>query len=279
MIERFNFYDVYGYLLPGLALLGILWFPLWLLAGRELPPAWWSAAVALVLGYLAGHVVARLGQNALPYSGVRGQQPSDGLLEMEDHRLPTLVKTQIIEAIERHFKMPLPANDPDERRRRTQAAFFFCRRALLREDAASYAEQFEGLYSLLRGCAAVAILSFSYYLGWATSDLLVTELFLNLSGYAVIPVLILILFLSERSWLLWVLAALLFPLGLYLGATLVPTRLPVVTSVLLLAIALGSLFLAIRFYLGYRYFAEQFAITVYRDFFVLDRMQWAQESH
>ena len=43
-------------------------------------------------------------------------------------------------------------------------------------------------------------------------------------------------------------------------------------SLSLLVLAVTSLFFAIRFYLGYRYFAEQFAVTVYRDFFVLERM-------
>ena len=40
----------------------------------------------------------------------------------------------------------------------------------------------------------------------------------------------------------------------------------------LLVMAFVSVFISLRFYLGYRYFADHFAITVYRDFFVLEQM-------
>jgi hypothetical protein len=125
---------------------------------------------------------------------------------------------------------------------------------------------------MLRGLAAVSTLSFSYFLGWATTDLLVRAEFVTAAEYAVLPVLLLITVLSDRQWLLSLLTALLFPVGLYLGATLVTTALSREAMLLLLVLSLAALFLAVRFYQGYRYFAEQFAITVYRDFFVLERM-------
>src|SRR3989441_1840099 len=174
----------------------MLWLPLRWLAQNDIPAAWWSAAVALILAYFVGHIIARLGQGALPYAAAR-RQPSDDLLEPGDPRLPEAMKTQLLTDIERRFNLPVNG-DPNQRRRTLQTAFFLCRRALLREDAASYAEQFEGLYSMLRGLAAVSILSFGYYLGWATTDLLVTAEFVAAAEYAVLPVLIVVILLSEK---------------------------------------------------------------------------------
>jgi hypothetical protein len=284
VIERFNFYDLYGYLIPGLALLGALWLPLWWLAQKEIPGAWLSAAVALVVAYLTGHVVARIGQTGFPYDKPRGLQPSDGLLDAQDRRLPDSVKQQIVAAIERYFALRLSAVHPNERARSLRTAFFLCRRALLREDAASYAEQFEGLYTMLRGLAAVGAMSCSYYLGWATAALLATSELITALQYSAPVILIGVILLAERPcerpgqppWLFLLMAALLFPLGIYLGATQVTRALSSDEILRLLVLAVASFFLSVRFYLGYRYFAEQFAITVYRDFFVLQRMSSAR---
>lgn len=271
MIERLNFYDLYGYVIPGLALLGALWLPLWWLARVEIPGAWWAAAVALIVAYIVGHIVARLGQNGFPYARERGRQPSDGLLDEADNRLPQALKAQIVRDISARFNTSLNIADADQRRRTLQTMFFLCRRALLREKAGSYAEQFEGLYSMFRGLAAVTTLSLSYYLGWATADLLVTAQFVEAAEYASVPVVLLVILFSERLWLLSLLTALLFPIGLYLGATLVTSAFSREAVLALLMLAVSALFLTIRFYLAYRYFAEQFAVTVYRDFFVLER--------
>jgi hypothetical protein len=272
VIERFNFYDLYGYALPGLALLGMLWLPLWWLAQKDIPGAWWSAAVALLLAYFVGHIIARLGQSGLPYAAAR-RQPSDELLDAGDPRLPNEMKMQLATDIETRFNLPVNVADPTRRRRALQTAFFLCRRALLREDAASYAEQFEGLYSMHRGLAAVSILSCGYYLGWAMTDLLVTANFVTAAEYGAVPILLIVALMSERPWSLSLFTAGSFAVGLYLGATLVTSALSWQAFLLLAVLAATSFFLAVRFYLGYRYFAEQFAITVYRDFFVLERMQ------
>lgn len=177
MIERLNFYDVYGYLLPGLTLLGILWFPLWFIAGRDLPAAWSSAFVVLVLGYVAGHVLGRISGLAFPHGRVlpgtpaaspgqpgappRRVQPSDYVLEPDDRQLAREVKDALIPLIRSRFG--IDAATPTNR----NAAFMLCRRALLQSDVGSYAEQFEGLYTLMRGWTAVGWLSTFYHLGWA----------------------------------------------------------------------------------------------------------------
>jgi hypothetical protein len=62
MIDRFNFYDVYGYLLPGLALVALLGLPGVMIAGNlpssELVSALAAVAAAYVIGQLA-HAFAR----------------------------------------------------------------------------------------------------------------------------------------------------------------------------------------------------------------------------
>src|SRR3989338_1398883 len=67
MIDRLNFYDLYGYLIPGLTLLGFLWLPFHLGTTVRLPSEWASAFAAAVLGYVAGHLLpprAEVGRRA-----------------------------------------------------------------------------------------------------------------------------------------------------------------------------------------------------------------------
>jgi hypothetical protein len=50
-------------------------------------------------------------------------------------------------------------------------ALFLCRSALIKSKTVSYAEQFEGLYALMRGFSAAFAVAVVYYLGWAYSSL------------------------------------------------------------------------------------------------------------
>ena len=285
MIERFNFYDLYGYVVPGLALLGMLWLPLWWLAGRKVPGAWFAAVVALVLAYIAGHVVARFGQATLRYfvfdaqsRRFRSVQPSNLLLSAEDvllppeSRLPPTVKSALIAAMQRRFGID---NVP--------TGFFLFRRALLRERVGSYAEQFEGIYTMMRGLAAVSVVAMFYYAGWAMADLLVSPRFVDSAPYAAVVALAAIAAATLFDWsmvLTWslgIVAVLSFPIGLYLGAVLATAALSSDAIHLLWILAAAAFYLATRFYQGYRYFAVQFATTVYRDFYVLERLGPVQD--
>ena len=66
MIERFNFYDVYGYLLPGLALLGLVWLPFLILKHKWPENELLSAVVVLAIGYVVGHVLQNVATTAFP---------------------------------------------------------------------------------------------------------------------------------------------------------------------------------------------------------------------
>jgi hypothetical protein len=91
VIERLNFYDVYGYLLPGVALLGVIWLPFWVVTRYELPAALSSALAILFVGYVAGHFISRVSTLAFPSSRVeRAQGAKDGApARPERRRLPS----------------------------------------------------------------------------------------------------------------------------------------------------------------------------------------------
>ncbi len=64
MIDRFNFFDIYGYLLPGGLLLALLWLPFALVLGKWPPADWGSAALALALAYACGHLLRNFAEAA-----------------------------------------------------------------------------------------------------------------------------------------------------------------------------------------------------------------------
>lgn len=308
MIERLNFYDVYGYLLPGLALLGVLAFPVWIVTGWTPPAALASALAALILGYLLGHVLARPAQLAFP-SG-RLEQGPGGLpvwRRPSDYLVDTLgepTRSGVVAAIRQRFGLEigrpgaaLNAGEEEALRGLRNTAFLFCRRALLQKDVGSYAEQFEGLYALMRGMTAVAALACAYHLGWL-GMLLATrggpwtlqpalELSWILLGGAVPVLLGTTAWDYVRDWRarreegrppdrdrsqLAAVSAVLVPLGALAAAGWASAR-PVDDRAL--GVLFGALFLWI--WLGFRFasahhaFAAQFVHTVYRDFYVLER--------
>ena len=275
MIDRFNFYDVYGYVLPGLAALGVGWFPFWLLATRDLPAGWSSALFGVVVAYLLGHVLKPLATTALPRD-----EPSVTMLD--DNTFPEEMRILLLAAIHRRLGIPIGTADATERTRR-QTAFFACRSALLQSDAGSYAEQFEALYVACRGGAFVSILAAFYWCGWP-----IGRYWPDAAGVVApwVTALLMLAVLITSAWarifrlekappvvskaLPWLATALLLPAGAALGAQ--SASVPDTAGLLTLATAsLAALFFASRFYEAYREFARQFAQTVYRDFYVQSR--------
>jgi len=292
MIDRFNFYDVYGYVLPGLAALGVGWFPFWLLATRDLPAGWSSALVGVVVAYLLGHVLKPLGTTAL-----RRDEPSTTMLD--PGTFPEEMRVLLLAAIQRRLGILVggaPADDGAEKARR-QAAFFACRSALLQSDAAAYAEQFEALYVACRGVAFVALLAVPYWCGWMIGRywpdaagtvapwvtgllmiaVVVASAWIRLPGLTKwLPGIRAALSRSVTTWpgipkfLPWLAFALLLPSGAALGGQSTTVR--ETAGLLTMGIAsIAALFFASRFYEAYREFARQFVLTVYRDFYVQSR--------
>jgi hypothetical protein len=278
MIDRFNFYDIYGYVLPGLAALGVGWFPFWFLATRDLPAGWSSALVGVVIAYLLGHVLKPLGTSAL-----WRDEPSVAMLD--DATFPNEMRVLLLAVIHRRLGIQVgaaPADDPAEKARR-QAAFFACRSALIQSEAVSYAEQFEALYVACRGVAFAAILAVPYWWGWMIGRYspdaagVGAPLFTGLLVGAAVIVSV-VPRLRQRDnrppkmskTLPWLTAALLVPAGAALGAQSTTIR-DTAGLVTLGTASVAALFFASRFYEAYREFARLFVKTVYQDFYVQSR--------
>lgn len=179
MIDRFNFYDIYGYLLPGVLLFSFLWIPLGVLTGTWPPAELSSAVLVLALAYVVGHILHSLADAALPFEfkdkDKKKRMPSDLLLDANNQVLvnafsdvPGLLK-QIREDFElkEDFKLEVEENGkwtPDLGKRRSYV-FFRCRNVLVRQKSAGYAEQQQGMYVVMRGAASALLLSCMLYAG------------------------------------------------------------------------------------------------------------------
>lgn len=181
MIPNLNFYDIYGYLLPGLTLLSLLWLPSGLMT-RQLPSEKLSSAlIAIVAGYITGHLLQMLATNTLS-SEVKDRfgkrrSPSDRILDADDTTFLTPFKQGLAARIRDVFnidvQVDLRLEDFGKRElgsvsTRRNSAFFLCRSTLIQGKVGLYGEQYEGMYALMRGLTAAFGLGFLYHLGWAS---------------------------------------------------------------------------------------------------------------
>ena len=188
MSERFNFYDIYGYLLPGGLLLGLLWFPFGLLMGKWPSADWGSAVLALGLAYIVGHLIHALSKAAFSskFKDDAGNKrhPSDLLVSKEGGQvLPSgdslkELKCRLAEQIERYFAIQIDIDKPwtKELGKRRNDAFLKCRSFLVEKKAAVYLEQQQGMYALMRGIGAAFVLACALYLGMAIGAMLNTSI-------------------------------------------------------------------------------------------------------
>lgn len=177
MTDRFNFYDVYGYLIPGFVLLGFLWLPFGLLHGEPPSLGFADAVGGLLAAYILGHVLSSIAARALP-SGRRispqdVRLPSDDMLDKDLGLNSVKYIEQLEERIRQEFGVDLTDQAIGERdtvalRRK---AFLLCRDRLVVEGKGAYAEQFEGLYTMMRGVCGASVIAAYYLLGWLAGAL------------------------------------------------------------------------------------------------------------
>jgi hypothetical protein len=173
-----------------------------------------------------------------------------------------------------------------------------------------YAEQFEGMYALMRGLCTAFALAVAYYFGWAVSGMLqpIKKTALNIaigstgyspaakvnltlsawswSGFAIVGGLLLACLASlafrhdqkeDSKWLMISFLILtLFSTGYYLGLVRTTTS---GQRGLLVAAAMASLFVSHRCFAGYKAFANEFAKAVYRDFSNYEKPSDQQQAH
>ena len=171
MKERFNFYDVYGYLIPGFVLLGLLWLPFWLASGNAPSLGFANALGGLFVAYVLGHLLSSVTAAALP-SGRRLtpddiRLPSDDMLDRKLGLNPEEYIDKLEEKV-KEFGIDLSAHriHESERVKLGRRAFLLCRDRLVLAGKGAYAEQFEGMYTMMRGIAGAGLLSVYYLFGW-----------------------------------------------------------------------------------------------------------------
>ena len=312
MSERFNFYDIYGYLIPGFALLGLLWLPLGIASGEAPNLGFADALGGLLVAYILGHILAGITKRVFP-SGRRVasndiRRPSDDLLDRSQNPNAGEYISRLETKIKDEFGIDLTKESLSEQERVElgREAFLMCRARLVLLRRGGYAEQFQGMYSMMRGVSVAGLVAAYYLLGWLASS---ARLGLEQqhgwsSGFPVnfalggpFPVnfaWVLVLFAGLDVWatrsertaagpvqLDWPTTVLSF---LVLAASRVGFLLgkgnPSLAARpgLIVALAAGAIFLANRCYGSNEYFARTFAETVYREFLALPKRVIARTS-
>jgi hypothetical protein len=296
MIQNLNFYDIYGYLIPGLTLSILIWLPVGLIERRWPTADWTSALVAVVIGYVVGHIVSALALNAVPPTTVGGRFPSDALLDQDNSILSAELKARLRDRVENLSGIDVRTDlsgkcvTPDLSAKR-QEAFFFCRDVLLTSKTVSYAEQMQGMYALLNGLTVTFAFGAAYHLGWTLSGINRSTLerfawiavVLGLAGAIVVAVLGLpknadsseSARITRARWsVCFVMLALLasgYIMGL--GKVSIPDQWGPLG-----AITLAVAFASLTCLSAYKYFALMYALTIYRVFNLYEKPDKAAEA-
>jgi len=177
MIERFNFYDLYGYLVPGIAVIVVLWLPSGLHQSALPDSKILSVAATLVVAYVTGHFIQSMATMAMSSAEIDSQgnrvYPSDRLLNKSDSTFSADLKSRIANNVIEWFALSVDV-DSDVKDTKSplsairQDAFFLCRR--IGNESSTYAEQFQGLYSLTRGLAVAFGIGLFYSCGWLLGE-------------------------------------------------------------------------------------------------------------
>ena len=130
-----------------------------------------SGIFALVLSYVFGYLVQSIARVLFP-SKVRkkGKEryPSEILLDADDRRLSSELKTMIGKFINQQFGLQvIEGGDVATIDRARNDAFRLCRTYLLQESKKSYAEQLQGMYAFFRGASTACLLGLPAYMSVA----------------------------------------------------------------------------------------------------------------
>jgi hypothetical protein len=264
--------------------LALIWLPFGITRHFWPSNAFSSAIAALAFAYILGHILQSLASTVFPSKATdskgKGRYPSSFFLDPQDDTFPPEFKSQLEKEVAATFGLNLnvssyggDAKEIDSRRR---TAFFLCRSLLVREEVVSYGEQFEGLYALMRGLAASFWLASAYFAGWAASvwdNQCFKQLTLGgaFAGLVIATIATGFLVANPREDRIFAfdvitfvsLLVSLFCLGVRFGnsQTLASNH-----AITLGIIAIVALFAGGRCFRGYRYYAEQFARAIWRDF-------------
>ncbi len=281
MIDRFNFFDVYGYLIPGLSLLALSFAPL-IVVGALSPDIDLGSALAwVVLGYVLGLLLHAVARHLIPAFKVQdGMDVYDSMeaLDSQHCRFDASTLTRLQASIRKAFGLETAGGKSVDLLRSRRDAFYCCRSWLLRRKLAGYSEQFEGMYSMFRSVSAASWMGSAYAIGFfagtavhaqGNSEGMTSAMFLLLVG---VLAALLVQVCWKYEWMkrksigrviagLWVIAAAIT--GTLIGSRLSASHAQQATLVLLAAFAglIGRISMK-----QFQFFNRQFSDTVYRDF-------------
>lgn len=175
MGDKFNFYDFVGYVIPGAAMLALIY---WLYVGLFDQPAGLTvdslgeSLIFLAAAYFVGHVVQAFGLIMTRRLGVRAfaEYDSEQLLRADDPHFTPAFRADLVTAIARVFDLtvtaPGSAQDQSPEISSAQAqmqagrdVFDLCYSLIVQEGADAHTELFNGIYGLLRGMFTVLCLA------------------------------------------------------------------------------------------------------------------------
>lgn len=289
MIQNLNFYDIYGYLIPGLTFAILVWLPQGLMTKQWPPADWTSALLAVVIGYVIGHVVQILGSNALPLRTLDGRFPSEALLDQDDKNFSADLKARLQDRIKTFSGIDVRTDlkscevTPEVSGQRRDG-FFFCRDALLTSKTISYGEQMQGMYSLMDGLTVAFALAAMHHFGWGLSGIqrgtlegfAWTAVVMGLVGAIVIAATGLEKAKMTKARLMagFLMLALLAS-GYILGLGKVSN---LDQRGRLAAITLAGIFASLTCYAAYKYFTRMYAETIYRAFNLYEKPSKVAET-
>lgn len=288
MIKQFNFYDIYGYLLPGILLLGLFWLPVGILTQKWPSADISNALFMVVLAYIAGLLLQTIANSVVPStvadSAKRQRVPSDLILDQSHAKFGKDFKKRLSKQVRKLFGLDLEVaqdgDGEDEISKNRRSAFFQARAYLIAKKSAQYTEQFEGMYGMMRGLGCAFCAGAAYLVGWALSirgdgakawnwiPILVCAaiafaLIFAIAAFVHEPV----KKMADRIVAAFLLLALIGS-GYLTGCWLFqpPASFPNYAESVLWGAALLTLFAAVRCFSAYKAFALTFAETVWRDF-------------
>ncbi len=289
MIKQFNFYDIYGYLLPGMLLLGLFWLPFGILTqswpNQDISNALFFAVLAYILGHILQTIANSLVPSTAPDDKNEQRFPSDFLLDKSNLKFSEDFKSRLAKQVSAMFGLDMGAGQDGDGKiaasRNRQTAFFQARSYLLAKKLAHYVEQFEGLYAMMRGLACSFLAGAIYLAGWGLSfhrswcrlsTVLAALLAISIGGALILSGVALSHKPNAKKAVLGLarcLLLMLFCMGFWAGqaqASGLLARAPSYAEYALWASASLALIAAGRCFSSYRAFAEMFALTVWRDF-------------
>jgi len=202
MYSRFNFYDFYAYLIPGLAAVALAMLP-FVVGGLSVPVQLSAALVAAVVGYVVGLLLHEVAREVVPSEFLYGKgihrryrYPSEFLLDDKCSWWGPEYRKNVAELIWRDFGLQVGGQSSAKVLSRIrQNAFMACRARIVVAGQAAYTEQIQGMYGMWRGLGVALGLAACGWLGCfaaaglaagpeATSILLGAASFLVLMGLA-----------------------------------------------------------------------------------------------